>query len=150
MGVFDFVANAGSKLFGIGDANAGEALGNHINSNGGVDLSKLSIDVEDDCATLSGCVATQEEKEKAVLVAGNVEGITKVVDNIVVGDGESSSDQSDWQSTTYTVKSGDSLSKIAKEVYGDFQAYPKIFEANRPMLEHPDKIYPGQVLRIPK
>ena len=45
--------------------------------------------------------------------------------------------------------SGDSLSKIAKEHYGNAMKYPVIFEANKPMLEHPDKIYPGQVLRIP-
>lgn len=50
----------------------------------------------------------------------------------------------------YTVKSGDSLSKIAQEVYGSANEYNKIFEANKPMLSSPDKIYPGQVLRIPK
>ena len=49
----------------------------------------------------------------------------------------------------HTVVSGDSLSKIAKEFYGDAMKYPVIFEANKPMLTHPDKIYPGQVLRIP-
>jgi len=49
----------------------------------------------------------------------------------------------------YTVVSGDSLSKIAKEYYGNAMKYPVIFEANKPMLSHPDKIYPGQVLRIP-
>jgi nucleoid-associated protein YgaU len=49
----------------------------------------------------------------------------------------------------YTVKSGDTLSAIAKEQYGDAMKYPQIFEANKPMLENPDKIYPGQVLRIP-
>ncbi len=53
------------------------------------------------------------------------------------------------KATFYTVQSGDSLSKIAKAHYGDAMKYPAIFEANKPMLEHPDKIYPGQVLRIP-
>jgi LysM repeat protein len=51
--------------------------------------------------------------------------------------------------TTYTVAAGDSLSKIAKQFYGDANKYMKIFEANKPMLTHPDKIYPGQKLRIP-
>ena len=50
---------------------------------------------------------------------------------------------------TYTVKSGDSLSKIAKEFYGDAQAYNRIFDANRDQLNDPDKIQPGQVLKIP-
>jgi len=56
---------------------------------------------------------------------------------------------SDWASRTYTVKSGDSLSKIAQEMYGDSSKYNQIFEANQPMLKDADKIYPGQVLRIP-
>jgi nucleoid-associated protein YgaU len=50
---------------------------------------------------------------------------------------------------SYTVKSGDTLSKIAKEHLGDANAYNKIFEANRDQLSDPDKIKPGQVLRIP-
>jgi hypothetical protein len=50
---------------------------------------------------------------------------------------------------TYTVVAGDSLSKIAKAFYGDVKLYPKIFEANRDQLSDPDKIKPGQVLKIP-
>lgn len=50
---------------------------------------------------------------------------------------------------TYTVKKGDTLSKISKEHYGDANQYMKIFEANRDQLKDPDKIYPGQELRIP-
>jgi len=50
---------------------------------------------------------------------------------------------------TYTVKSGDTLSKIAKEHLGDANAYMKIFEANKDQLNDPDKIKPGQVLKIP-
>jgi len=54
-----------------------------------------------------------------------------------------------WTSKTYTVKAGDTLSKISKEMYGDANQYQRIFEANQPMLKDPDKIYPGQMLRIP-
>jgi len=50
---------------------------------------------------------------------------------------------------TYTVKSGDTLSKIAKETLGDTNAYTDIFNANRDVLSDPDKIKPGQVLKIP-
>ena len=53
------------------------------------------------------------------------------------------------QATTYTVKSGDTLSKIAKQYLGDANAYMKIFEANKDQLNDPDKIKPGQVLKIP-
>ena len=53
------------------------------------------------------------------------------------------------QTRSYTVKAGDSLSKIAKAHYGDASQYTKIFEANRDKLKDPDKIFPGQVLTIP-
>ena len=53
------------------------------------------------------------------------------------------------QASTYTVKAGDTLSKIAKEHLGNANAYMKIFEANKDQLTDPDKIKPGQVLKIP-
>jgi nucleoid-associated protein YgaU len=58
-------------------------------------------------------------------------------------------DQSAPEANFYTVVKGDNLSKIAKQFYDNPNKYPVIFEANKPMLSHPDKIYPGQVLRIP-
>ena len=64
-----------------------------------------------------------------------------------MGDSENSGGGS--PDVTYTVQAGDTLSKIAKEYYGDANKYPAIFEANKPMLSHPDKIYPGQNLIIP-
>jgi nucleoid-associated protein YgaU len=81
-------------------------------------------------------------KEKIVLCCGNVSGVSKVNDNMSV-------DQSEPEATYYTVVSGDTLSKISKNNYGDANKYMKIFEANKPMLADPNKIYPGQVLRIP-
>ena len=76
-------------------------------------------------------------------------GVARVNDQIQVKSGESVQ-QVGQASRFYQVKSGDTLSKIAKEVYGDASQYPQIFEANRPMLKDPDEIYPGQVLRIPQ
>ena len=73
---------------------------------------------------------------------GNVQYVAHVVDHIAVSAPEP-------ESRMYTVKSGDTLSKIAKEMYGDANQYNKIFEANKPLLSDPNKIYPGQVLRIP-
>lgn len=51
--------------------------------------------------------------------------------------------------TTYTVRAGDSLSKIAKAQYGDASKWRRIFEANRDQIENPDLIHPGQVFKIP-
>jgi len=162
MGLFDFVKSAGEKLFG-GDDDApsggqgggggaeatvdkglierrlAAALVAAIEKNG-LEVEGLSVKVDDDVATVSGTVATQEVREKVVLVVGNTMGIAKVDDRMELAAPAA---------TFYTVQGGDSLSKIAKEHYGDPSKYPAIFEANKPMLEHPDKIYPGQVLRIP-
>ena len=84
----------------------------------------------------------QETREKVILAAGNVNGVAGVEDNMTV-------DLSQPPAQFYTVVKGDTLSKIAKQFYGNANEYPRIFEANRPMLSHPDKIYPGQNLRIP-
>jgi nucleoid-associated protein YgaU len=89
-----------------------------------------------------GLAASQADKEKAILAVGNAAGIERVDDRIRV-------ETPAPAATFYTVKSGDTLSKIAKTHYGEAGKYPAIFEANKPMLTDPDKIYPGQVLRIP-
>ncbi|MEQ6600404.1 peptidoglycan-binding protein LysM, partial [Pseudomonas aeruginosa] len=99
--------------------------------------------VEGDKVIASGEVASQEEKEKILLALGNVAGVSSVEDKITVA-------QAAPEARFVTVKKGDTLSAIAKAEYGNANAYMKIFEANKPMLSHPDKIYPGQVLRIPE
>lgn len=88
-------------------------------------------------------MASQEEKEKIILAAGNISGVASVEDQITV------TGPVVQAARFVTVKSGDTLSAIAMVVYGNANQYNKIFEANKPMLKHPDKIYPGQVLRIP-
>jgi len=91
---------------------------------------------------VQGTAATQEDKEKILLCCGNVAGVENVQDQMGVVEAA-------VEPVFYTVVSGDTLSKIAKEQYGNANSYMKIFEANKPMLSHPDKIYPGQSLRIP-
>jgi nucleoid-associated protein YgaU len=108
----------------------------------GFDVENLDVRFDDGLATISGKVADQETREKVILAVGNVEGVGQVSDDIEV-----SADSEESQ--MHVVQRGDTLSAIAKEVYGDAMKYPVIFEANRPMLKDPDLIYPGQVLRIP-
>ena len=153
MGLIDFVRSAGEKIFGSGEAAASPtkdeavlskratALEQHVGKLG-LPVEGLKIKVADDVAYVRGTVATQEQREKIVLVVGNVEGIAKVEDRLEV-----TSPQPEGR--YYTVAKGDTLSKIAKQHYGDANKYGQIFEANKPMLKHPDKIYPGQVLRVP-
>jgi nucleoid-associated protein YgaU len=66
-----------------------------------------------------------------------------------VESGSSSTAPSPSSGRTYTVRKGDSLSKIAKREYGDAQLWRRIYEANRDSIKDPDLIYPGQVFRIP-
>jgi len=145
MSLFSFVKEAGEKLIDLltpGNANAEEQLKQHVQKVG-LGNPNISATVEGDKVVLTGEVASQEEKEKIILAAGNIEGVASVDDQITVTGPVAQA------ARFVTVKKGDTLSAIAKAEYGDANQYPKIFEANKPMLSHPDKIYPGQVLRIP-
>ncbi len=169
MGFFDFLADAGSRVFSDKDKGPEITMPiiKHI-ENSGVDISHLKTAFQTGVVTLSGYVPNQEQKEKAVLTAGNIAGVSRVQDNLILGAppvevaeveqavaaaAEAEADkpgEASFESRTYTVQSGDSLGKIAQEFYGKASAYQKIFEANQPMLSDPNKIYPGQVLRIPE
>jgi nucleoid-associated protein YgaU len=164
MGLMSFIKDAGEKLFGKGEAKAaqeaaakapspetvaalsaaaGKAIGDYVAAQG---LPASGLDIGFDGAsgtvTVAGTVSDQATKEKILLCCGNVSGVEKVNDMLVVNE---PAPEAQW----HTVVSGDNLSKIAKKFYGDANKYPLIFEANKPMLTHPDKIYPGQMLRIP-
>ncbi len=169
MGIFSFVKGIGDKLTGrdkLEDAYAktaaptgvpaapaapaepnAQAMANLLLKRVqdlGLSIENLSVNYNGntDTVDVSGKAKTQADREKAILALGNVDHVATVVDHITL-------DTPEPESRMYTVKSGDNLSKIAKEMYGDANQYPKIFDANKPMLSSPDKIYPGQVLRIP-
>lgn len=165
MGLIDFVRDAGEKLFGRGKAEAamkdaksdpgndakmkaangaaGDAILDYIKAQ---NLSATGLTVTFDGASgvvsVFGVAPDQATREKIVLAAGNVAGVAQVKDMMSV-------DKSAPEAQYYTVVSGDTLSKVSKQFYGDANQYNKIFEANKPMLKDPDKIYPGQKLRIP-
>jgi nucleoid-associated protein YgaU len=171
MSLISFLKDAGEKLFNPGKAaaapaaapatnasaapaqpdiaalneTAAQAIERYIGSQG---LNADGLDVKYDGATqtvtVSGVAPDQATKEKIVLCCGNVSSVAKVNDLLTVAAA------AEPESRYHTVKSGDTLSKIAKEAYGDANAYMKIFEANKPMLSDPNKIYPGQMLRIPQ
>ncbi len=135
MGLMDFIEDAGKKIGGIADLAA------EIEKTG-TNVEDLKFDMEGDKVKISGKVMTQEAREKIILAVGNINGVAQVEDTLGV-------ENPDQESAFYTVKSGDSLSKISKKVYGNPMFYVKIFEANQPMLKSVDKIYLGQELRIP-
>ena len=150
MGLFSFIKDKGAKIFGNKEAEApaeqkkevqAQALLDYVKQLG-LPYNRLKLSVTDDDVKVEGEVAAQEDAEKIVLAIGNVEGVDQV-DNLMTVTTPAA------QAQFYTVVSGDTLSKISKQFYGDANKYNTIFEANKPMLNHPDKIYPGQVLRIP-
>ena len=150
--MFDFAKDAGQALRnaiggGKDDVSAQE-LADSLRAKG-VTIENGRVSIQGDTVTINGVADSQAEKEKAILILGNTKGVARVNDQIQVKAGESVQ-QVAQASRFYQVKSGDTLSKIAREVYGDANQYPQIFEANRPMLKDPDEIYPGQVLRIPQ
>ena len=164
MGMMSFLKEAGEKLFGKPEvkaaeaaaaaaptpeavaalsAAAGRASADYVGAQGlAVDGLDIGFDATTSTVTVAGSVADQATKEKVLLCCGNVKGVAAVNDMLVVN---APTPEAQW----HTVVSGDNLSKIAKAFYGDANKYPVIFEANKPMLSHPDKIYPGQMLRIP-
>jgi len=148
MGLFSFIKNAGAKVFGIGKTTEEEAaekaakLVNAVDALG-FDVTDLDIEVDGENAMVYGEAADQATREKVVLVIGNTEGIASVDDRMTTAIEEEAPAQ------FHAVVSGDTLGKIAKKYYGNAMKYPVIFEANKPMLSHPDKIYVGQTLRIP-
>lgn len=153
MGLGSFLKNVGEKLFGGSETPEEQAkkVRDHV-AKYGFDVSGLTFTVANDKVTISGEAKDWEQKSKIYVAAGNVEGIDGVTDNMTVKAApvEAAAPAQVTQPKYHTVQSGDTLSKIAKEVYGDVNAYNRIFEANRPMLSDPDKIYPGQVLVIPQ
>ena len=141
MGLFDFAKGMGKKLFDSDDdapAKIKEAL---TKDNPGI--SDLEVKYNDGKVALSGKADSAEAMEKAVLIAGNVQGVTDVDVSAL----DAPAPPADV--LYYTVESGDTLSKIAKQHLGDAMAYPKIFEANREVIKDADLIYPGQKIRIP-
>ena len=165
MGLLDFVKDAGEKLFGVGKTKAAmqevaaapadeakikaandaaaDAIMDYIKAQN-LSATGLTVTFDGASSTVSvfGVAPDQATKEKIALCCGNVSGVAAVNNMMSV-------DRSAPEATYYTVVSGDNLSKIAKAQYGDANKYMKIYDANTPMLKHPDKIYPGQVLRIP-
>ncbi len=157
MGLFAFIKDAGEKLFGSGEAKAAEATADAGAANARaaeaikryiatLELAPADLAVSFDAATavvtVAGTAPDQATKEKILLAAGNVAGVGEVDDKLTVS-------RPEQQASFHTVVRGDTLSAIAKAYYGNAGKYMAIFEANKPMLNHPDKIYPGQVLRIP-
>jgi len=141
MGLFDFVKEIGRKLFNR-DEEAAEKIKKHIEeSNPGID--GLQVEFKNGVVSISGQATSAEAMEKAVLMAGNVQGVSEVkIDKLQAPPVQAKVEY-------YIIKKGDTLSAIAKQFYGKANDYPKIFEANREVIKDANLIFPGQKIRIP-
>ena len=167
MSLFKFLKEAGEKLFGQREAepapppaaatgapgrspmeqNAAKAIADYIHAQQ-LDVRNLQVTFEGATGTVevAGEAPDQATREKVVLCCGNVAGVSQVKDEMTLAAAPAAEAPA---TRFYTVNPGDTLSKIARQMYGNANEYMKIFDANRPMLKDPDRIYPGQVLRVP-
>ena len=145
MGLFDFVGDIGRKLFSKAE-DASEAVTKHIaEDNPGVD--NVSVTVENGVANIQGVAASATALEKAILMAGNIAGITSVnADSVTIQSGENLAGDDEF----YVIQKGDTLWAIAEKTYGNGAKYTAIVEANKEVIKDADKIFPGQKIRLPK
>ena len=157
MAMFDFLQDAGERITANAEARDAEAEAEQAQQEENMYMTEqlsgllqthelmsddMTVTFEDGLVTLCGTVDSAATQEKIIIALGNVYGVAQVDDQLII-------EAPAPAATLYTVQRGDSLSKIAAKHYGKGGLYKKIFEANRPMLKDPNKIYPGQVLRIP-
>ena len=146
MGLFDFVKDVGRQIFDT-DAEAADNIKNHleVKTHG---LSNLDVKFDDGTVTICGDCANQAVRDKAILIAGNIQGVEKIVADDLRAP-EPKPEEPEEKAEIYEIVSGDTLGGIAKRYYGKAGAYMKIFEANKDIISDPNKIYPGQKIRIP-
>ncbi len=148
MSILDFVKDAGARLFNT-DADAARNIKEHlmVKTSG---VSDIEVDFDDGVATIRGKAMNQASKDHAIAVAGNVQGVERVDASGLSVPPPAPEEPEPEPAEYYEIVSGDTLGAIAKRYYGKASAYMKIYEANKDIIEHPDRIYPGQKIIIPK
>lgn len=146
MGLFDFVKDVGRQVFDT-DGEAADNIKQHleIKTSG---VSNLDVQFDDGVATICGDCSSAAAREQAILLAGNIKGVEKIVADDLRAP-EPKPEEPEEKAEVYEIVSGDTLGGIAKKYYGSASKYMRIFEANRDILSDPNKIHPGQKIRIP-
>jgi LysM repeat protein len=148
MSILDFARHLGRQVFDRDDVAAEK-----IKETMEINLSPIkdfSVEFDDGVVTLCGECMSPADRERAVLVAGNIEGVERVVATELTARAPKPKEPApEPAGEIYEIQKGDTLSGIAKRYYGNAMKYTKIFEANKGVIDDPDKIYPGQKIRIP-
>lgn len=145
MGLLDFARDVGRQIFDTDD-EAADNIKQHleISTTG---IKNIEVTFDDGVATICGDCDSQAIRDQAILLAGNIKGVEKVVADDLTAPEPAPEEVS--KDEFYEIKSGDTLGGIAKQFYGKASKYMVIFEANRDIISDPNKIYPGQKIRIP-
>jgi len=151
MGFFDFISDAGKKILGKGD-DAGAIKEEIESSFENLPVDGLVVGVEGDTVTLAGIAQDYPTREKAILIAGNVEGIAQVdADQLITMEQISEENVREIpEEIFYAIEKGDTLWAIATKFYDDGSKYTHIVDANIEVIKNADLIYPGQTIRIPE
>jgi nucleoid-associated protein YgaU len=145
MGLFDFAKDVGRQLFDT-DAEAADNIKQHLE----IKLSgikNLDVKFDDGVATICGDCVNEATRTSALLIAGDVKGVEKVI-----ADGLKFPEPKEEEKEKvefYEIVRGDTLGGIAKKFYGKASLYTRIHEANKELIPDPNKIYPGQKIKIP-
>ncbi len=146
MGIFDFLKGSGKE---VKKGQEADEIKRAVRSALGNSVDNLFVHYQDNgTVALTGTVDSYADKQRATLIAGNIKGVEKVDDQLTVKQ-TATAQPAEEKANFYTIQSGDTLSKIAKQHYGDANQWRKIHEANKGIIDDPDKIYPGQSIRIP-
>ncbi len=145
MGLLDFAKDVGRQLFDTDD-EAADKIKNHLE----VKLSgikNLDVKFDDGVATICGECPNEATRSTALLIAGDVKGVEKIIaDDLTFPEPvEEAKEKIEF----YEIVSGDTLGGIAKKFYGKASLYTRIHEANKELIPDPNKIYPGQKIKIP-
>ena len=146
MSLFDFAKDIGRQLFDT-DAEAADNIKQHLDVKL-YGLDNLTVEFDDGVATICGDCINEATRNNAILIAGNVKGVEKVIaDDLSFP--EPKADEPKENVEYYEIVSGDTLGGIAKRFYGNASKYTRIHAANKELIPDPNKIYPGQKIKIP-
>jgi phage tail protein X len=161
MDLFGFVKDVGRRLFNKDEEAAGKIKEHILASNPGVE--DLEVSFERGIVGLKGRCTRPDAFQKCILMAGNVQGVIDVYatgltpfvaprpEAVPVGGPHQHAHVTPVESREeyYVIERGDTLSHIAQRYYGKASSWPRLFEANREVIQDPDKIFPGQKIRVP-
>ena len=151
MGFFDFVSDAGKNVLGKGDDST--AVKEEIESSfENLPVDGLVVGVDADTVTLAGVAQDYPTREKAILIAGNIEGISQVgAEQLITMEQISEENVREIpEEIFYSIEKGDTLWEISTKFYDDGSKYTHIVDANLEVIKNADLIYPGQAIRIPE